>query len=105
MQVPLTLRDEIIGQISLAGADEWTPEQRSFIESVATQAALALENARLVQATQTSALHEHVLADVTAKVWAATTIEGILQAAVSELGQALGASKATVEFGMENVRE
>ena len=105
LQVPLTLRDEIIGQISLAGADEWTPEQRSFIESVATQAALALENSRLVQATQTSALHEHVLADVTAKVWAATTIEGILQAAVSELGQALGASKATVEFGMENVRE
>ena len=31
--------------------------------------------------------------------------EGILQAAVSELGQALGASEATIEFGMENVRE
>lgn len=105
LEVPLTLRDEIIGQISLAGADEWTPDQRSFIESVATQAALALENARLVQATQTSALHEHILADITAKLWGATSIEGILQAAVSELGQALGASEATVEFGMENVSE
>ncbi len=103
LQVPLTLRDEIIGQISLAGADEWTPEQRSFIESVATQAALALENARLVQATQTTALHEHLLADITAKVWAATTIEGILQAAVTELGQTLDASEATIEVGMQNV--
>lgn len=102
LEVPLTLRDEIIGQISLAGADEWTADQRSFIESVATQAALALENARLVQATQTSARHEHILADITAKVWAATSIEGILQATVSELAQALGASEATIEFGMEN---
>lgn len=103
LQVPLTLRDEIIGQISLAGADEWTPEQRSFIESVATQAALALENARLVQATQTTAMHEHLLADITAKVWAANSIEGILQAAITELAQALDASEATVEVGMQNV--
>lgn len=105
LQVPLTLRDEIIGQISLAGADEWTPDQRSFIESVATQAALALENARLVQATQTTAMHEHVLADVTAKLWGATTIEGILTTAVTELGLALGASEATIEFGLEKGRE
>ncbi len=105
LEVPLTLRDEIIGQISLAGADEWTPDQRSFIESVATQAALALENARLVQATQTTAMHEHLLAEITAKVWGANSIEGILQAAVSELGLALGASEATIELGMENSRE
>jgi GAF domain-containing protein len=102
IDVPIALRDEIIGQISLAGETEWTPEQRNMIEAVATQAALALENARLVEESQSSAVREHILAEITGKIWASTTMDGILQAAVRELGQALDAAEATIELNMGN---
>ncbi len=99
---PLALRDEIIGQISLTSEVEWTPEQRNLIEAVATQAALALENARLVEESQSSAARERLLAEITGKVWASTTIDGILQTAVRELGRALDASEASIELKMDN---
>jgi GAF domain-containing protein len=100
LNVPIALRDEIIGQISLSSETEWTAEQRNLIEAVATQAALALDNARLVEQSQSSAVREHLLAEITGKIWASTTMDGILQAAVSELGHALNASEATIELIM-----
>jgi GAF domain-containing protein len=44
---PINLRDQIIGQIDLEGTGDWTMEQKNLIDAVATQAAIALENARL----------------------------------------------------------
>lgn len=105
LEVPLALREEIIGHIDLVGEAEWTPEQRSLIETVASQAALALENARLVEQSQVTARREHQLADITSKIWTATTIEGILQTAVKELGQALESSEATIELQMDSDHE
>ena len=98
LQIPLTLRDEIIGAINLSNDIEWTPEQRGLVEAVATQAALALENARLVDESQSSAAREHLIAEITGKVWASTTINSILQTAVRELGRALNASEAIIEL-------
>jgi GAF domain-containing protein len=102
LDIPIALRDEIIGQISLESESDWTPEQRNLIEAVATQAALALENARLVEESQSSAVREHLLAEITGRIWASTTMDGILQAAVRELGNALDASEATIELKMDN---
>lgn len=101
LEIPLSLRDAIIGQISLAGDDEWTPEQRTLVEAVATQAALALENARLVEESQSTAAQEHLLAEITGKIWSSGTIEGVLQSAVRELGRALDASDATIELKLD----
>jgi GAF domain-containing protein len=102
MSVPLSLRDETIGTISLAADTDWSEEQRNLVEAVATQAALALENARLVEASQLTAQREHLLAEITGKVWASPTIEGILRTAVQELGQALEVDSATVELKTES---
>jgi GAF domain-containing protein len=101
INVALSLRDQIIGQISMTGDSEWTPEQRGLIEAVATQAALALENARLVEESQSAAAREHLVADITSKVWSSLTIDGILQTAVRELGRALNVSEAIIELKME----
>ena len=102
VDVPLALRDEVIGQISLTAEADWTPEQRNLIETVAAQAALALENARLVEESQSSAARERLLAEITGKVWASTSIDGILQTAVRELGRALDASEASIELKMDH---
>jgi GAF domain-containing protein len=101
MQVPLSLRDETIGSISLTSETDWSADQRSLVEAVATQAGLALENARLVEASQLSARREHMLAEITSKVWASTSIEGVLRTALQELAQALGADQASIELRAE----
>ncbi len=105
LEVPLALREAVIGKIDLAGEAEWTPEQRNLIETVASQAALALENARLVEQSQAAAQREHQLAEITSKIWTATSIEGILQTAVRELGHALDANEATIELKMDTEHE
>jgi GAF domain-containing protein len=102
MVIPLSLRDEAIGSITLTSETDWSVDERSLVEAVATQAGLALENARLVEVSQLSARREHVLAEITSKVWASTTIEGVLRTALQELGQALGADQATIELRAEH---
>ena len=98
----INLRDQIIGQISVEGTGDWTTEQKNLIDAVATQAAIALENARLVNESRQIATRERMLAEINSKIWASTTIDGVLQTAVKELGRRLDASSATIELKLDD---
>ena len=101
LSIPLSLRDQRIGEIDLSADRDWTPEERSMIDAIAAQAALALENARLVEESQSSARRERLLAEITGRIWASTTVEGILQTAAREIGRALESDEVTVELKAE----
>ena len=101
IEIPISLRDQILGQITLESTEEWTPEQESLVSAVATQAAIALENARLVRESRQVAIRERMLADINSKIWSSTTIEGILQTVVKELGRRLDATSATIELHVD----
>jgi GAF domain-containing protein len=101
IEVPLALRDQIIGQIQLAGSAEWTNEQKSLIEAIAAQATLALENARLVEESQSTAAQERLANEITSKIWASTNMDGILQTTVRELGRNLEATEVEIEISMD----
>jgi GAF domain-containing protein len=101
INVPLILREQIIGQINMEGQQDWTPEERTLIEAVATQAALAMENARLLEESRQTALRERLAAEITGKVWSSPNTELILQTAIKELGRALHADEATIELKMD----
>ena len=102
LNVPLTLRDQVIGQITLSGDAAWTAEERAWVEAVATQTAIALENARLLDESQRNAAYEKLVADITGKIWSSNTIDGILQTSIRELGKALNATEAVIELGTED---
>jgi GAF domain-containing protein len=101
VSVPLALREQIIGRLSLEGGQEWTPEERTLIEAVATQAALALENARLLEESRQLALRERLAADIIGKIWSSSSADNILQTAIRELGRALRADEAIIEIKPE----
>jgi GAF domain-containing protein len=105
MEVPLTLRDQSIGEISLVGDTNWSTEERAWVEAVATQAAVALENARLLDQSQKTAAYEKLVADISGKIWSSTTIDGILQTSVRELGRALNATEAIIELSTDSSAE
>ncbi len=101
LEVPLALRDQVIGQLQLIGAEEWNPEQKSLVEAIVTQAVLALENARLVEESQFIASQEKLANEIISKVWASPSMEGILQTAVRELGRSLEAAEVEIEISMD----
>lgn len=101
MEIPISLRDQILGQIRLESPDEWTAEEESLVSAVATQAAVALENARLVSESRQIALRERMLSEINSKIWASTTVEGVMQTVVKELGRRYDASRATIELTLD----
>lgn len=101
IEVPIMLRDQTIGVLTLDGKEQWTSEERSLIEAVANQAALALENARLLEESQQVAQRERLVTEITAKIWGSPSIDFILQTAVKELSRALHADEAVIELKIE----
>lgn len=101
LDVPISLRDQLLGQISLEGRDDWTTEQQSLVDAIAKQAAVALENARLVSESRQVAVRERMLAEINSKIWSAATIDGVLQTVIKELGRRLDASQAVIELDMD----
>ena len=98
MTVPLSLRDQIIGEISIAGDEAWTDDDKAWVSAVARQAAFAIENARLLEESQQTALQERLISEITSKIWSSTTIDGILQVAIAELGRTLSANEAVIKL-------
>ncbi len=113
MELPIRLRDQVIGVLTLeaeprseagggtAGggtAADWTLEEKTFIESVMDQAALALENARLLDETRRRAEQERLTAGIAGKVWASSSVDKILRTALQELSASLGVSEGTIRL-------
>ncbi len=99
VQVPLMLRDEIIGSINLEmDHDTLTEDETAFIENVTTQTAIALENARLLHETERRAAQEQKLNELASRFSRAFSIEEILQSAVQELGQLPAVAEVSIQI-------
>lgn len=105
LEAPISLRDQVLGEIVLEGQGEWTPDQQSLVDAVATQAAIALENARLVSESRQIAVRERMVAEINSKIWSSATIDGVLQTVIKELGRRLNASSATIELNADDTGE
>ncbi|HSO13343.1 MAG TPA: GAF domain-containing protein [Anaerolineales bacterium] len=104
--VPIRLRGQIIGFLDVKSKSEkrkWTQNDITLLEAAAERAALALENARLVDTAQRRASRERAIGDISTRIGAVSDMEAIMQAAVEELGRRIGgAAEVTFELGVEN---
>ena len=102
VEVPITLRGQVLGTITVERSEdqEWSQQEKAFLESIGAQAALALENTRLVEETQQSALFNRTVADVTNRIWQSTDIDTILRTSLRELGQILQASDGFIQLNI-----
>ena len=70
-----------------------------MLEAAAERAALALENARLVDTAQRRAARERAIGDISNRIGSVSNLESILQTAVEELGRKIGgATEVTLEI-------
>jgi len=99
--VPMRLRDQAIGNLTLeTGPQDLSPEDQTFVNAVVAQAALALENARLLEDARRQAEKEHVVTELAGKAWSSADIETILQTTLAELGKRLNASQGWIHLEM-----
>ena len=100
--IPLKLRGQTIGVLdvrSKKGERTWKQDELTMLQAAAERAALALENARLVESAQRRAARERAIGDISARIGSASQLESILQTAVEELGRKLGgATEVTLEI-------
>ncbi len=101
VEVPITLRDQVIGQLILEGENDLPPEDKTWVQAIVTQTALALENARLISESQSIAMQEKFVTEITNKIWASPSTDSVLKTVVRELGQILDATEATIELSIE----
>jgi GAF domain-containing protein/HAMP domain-containing protein len=101
IRVPVRLRGQVIGVIGLEAEDPehaWTPDELAIIEATAGQAAITVENARLLADSRRQAAREQITAEVTARLRASLDMQTVLKAAVSEIAEKLGIAEVAVEL-------
>jgi GAF domain-containing protein len=83
LAAPITLRGQVIGALDLFDPEhprEWSEDDVALVEAVTSQVALAVENARLFEKTQTSLAETEVLYNVSRQLNAAESYDDILSA-------------------------
>ena len=102
LAVPVKFRDHLVGIIHVEVKDQnkkWSEDEIALVQAVSDRAALALENARLLEDSQKRAAKEQAIGEISTKISATTDIESILRTAVRELGAQISGTQVTVEIG------
>ena len=96
LTLPMRLRGQAIGKLVLKTNDEnrkWTKEEITLVEAAIERAAIALENARLLEEAQNRASREQAIGEIATSISAASEVSAILQTTVEELGRRIGGAR------------
>ncbi|MBN2147190.1 MAG: GAF domain-containing protein [Anaerolineales bacterium] len=104
--VPLLVAGEVLGAILVQDLNQegrFDEDDMRLMETLASQVAVAVRNARLLESTYRQAERERLLFDITNRVRTSPDIPRILEATTRELSRALGARRATIKLGTDIV--
>ena len=97
--VPVKLRGQVIGVLNIRAPrkeHQWSFDEIGLVEAISERLALALENARLFEETAKRAERERRVTDITTKIRSTTDPQQMIDTAIEELRQALGATHVEV---------
>jgi hypothetical protein len=101
LKIPITLHDHKIGEIKTRrkeGSGDWDPREKAMLAEIASQVALALENARLFNEAQQRVARERSIGEITARIGAAHDVDAILRVTAQEIGKAIADSEVTIRI-------
>jgi len=102
--VPITVGERWIGVIFLGRGESFVFGEdliRGY-QTLAGQAAIALESLRLLRETGLRAERERLVGEVTTRVRQTLDVDTVLQSAVRELGQALGLAEVVIQLAADD---
>ncbi len=101
--LPLIAAGRCAGLLMVASRQShtWTESELRTFDSLSDQAAIAVENVRLLAQTQARAGRERFIRQITEQMWRAADVQSILQTTVTSLGQAMDAPRVYVRLDTE----
>jgi signal transduction histidine kinase len=102
---PVKARGRIFGNLYLTekrGGEDFTEQDQSALQVLATQAGVAVENARLYEEARTTARRLEAVRDVTERLLEGAETDSVLQAVASWARELTGASLATIATPADN---
>jgi GAF domain-containing protein/HAMP domain-containing protein len=103
LNMPIKLRGQKIGSLKVRANDnhEWTQDEVDIATAIIERAAIAMENARLLDDAQRLANREQIIGEISATVSSSNDMEEILRSAVLELGRKMGGAEVVLELGTD----
>lgn len=101
--VPIVTGGQVVGVLDVQQnvAAGLTPADAELLQSIANQVGVALRNARSYEAARRQAASEALINTITQKIQVASNVESVLEITARELGQALGAQRATARLDLQ----
>lgn len=98
LTIPVQIRGETIGILNIQSPEvtKWHPDQIEIARAVAERVALSIENARLFEETSQRAERERTVSRITTSIRSTNDPQTMLQTALEELKQALGATDINI---------
>ena len=98
--VPIALGGEVLGVLDVqqnvtGGLGQ---EDVDLIQAIASQVAIAVQNAQTYEQTRQRAERESRVLEISQRIQSATSIDEVLQVTIAELGKMLGAKQAKAEI-------
>jgi len=97
--VPIQLRGRTLGAIEWElPTTEFSTDKLQLAQELVNRLAISLDNARLFQESLRATNRERLVNEIAARLTGQTDVEDILQIAVQEVGQALGAPQVIINL-------
>jgi GAF domain-containing protein len=105
--VPIAIADNVLGVLDvqhniISGLKQ---DDVDLLQSIATQVAIALQNARSYTNVRERAHREAMMTTIGQKIQSTTTVESALQVAARELGRSLGMNNVRVVLDAASLGE
>ncbi|MEN8240489.1 MAG: GAF domain-containing protein [Chloroflexota bacterium] len=100
--VPMTMGDQVLGVISIQSDDKaglYNQHHLELLSTIASQAAVAINNIRLFEQEQARAEQERLVRTITDRVRRGTDTQSIMRIAIEELSQVLNAEISSIQLG------
>jgi len=97
--------DQVLGVMSVQSYTTpraYDEHDRSLLTALASQTAIALQNARLFEEAQARAEQERVIREISDQMLLATDMQALMRITAEELNRTLGGSRAYVRLGTES---
>jgi nitrate/nitrite-specific signal transduction histidine kinase len=98
IETNIELRGRRLGRLRLTRKQGWSEAELALVEQATQQAALALENARLLEEIQQRAFQEQWINQIISKAQAERNLENIIRAMTLELGQTIRAGRLQIRL-------
>ncbi len=98
--VPLLVGGEVIGAIIVQDSEQdgrFDEDDQRLLETLASQVAVAIRNARLLESTRWQAERERRLREITGRIRSAIDMQAIMEITAQELQKTFNAHRASVE--------